>query len=91
MSVYKRDLFKLFLGHFNIVYNDDELLEKNYQIFIEQVHQALQSDQRRFHLVETKGNTGVNAKKRFTHLRKKSAITGPSSSGGIGYANLSNI
>ena len=77
MSIYKRDLFNKFKSHFNLQFNNDEIDEKNYQIFIDQIHNAMQSEQRRFHLVETKGNTGINAKKRFTHLRKKSGIAAP--------------
>ena len=55
-------------------YKSGDNYEKHYQTFLEQVHSCLQRHQNLFSKVQTKGNTGVNAKKRFIHLRRKGAI-----------------
>ena len=75
MSVYKSDLFKEFTSHFELYYSGDNH-ERHYQNFIEVIHTKIAKDKKRLYPnVKTKGNTGVNAKKRFAHLRRKGTKT----------------
>ena len=71
MAVYKSDLFKEFTSHFELYYSGENH-KKHYMNFIDVIHAFINKHRKGLYkLVETKGNTGVNAKKRFAHLRRK--------------------
>ncbi|CBY35157.1 unnamed protein product [Oikopleura dioica] len=74
MAVYKSDLFKEFTSHFELYYSGDNH-EKHYQNFIGVIHALLLKKKHVYPNVKTKGNTGVNARKRFAHLRRKGTKT----------------
>ncbi|CAG5113499.1 Oidioi.mRNA.OKI2018_I69.chr2.g7603.t1.cds [Oikopleura dioica] len=70
MSIYKSDLFKDFTSHFELYYSGENHT-RHYLSFIEVIHNFLSKNKAQFPNVKTKGNTGVNAKKRFQYLRRK--------------------
>ena len=53
MSIYKDELFKQFLSHFELHYSGENLeLQRNN--FIDQIHRCLEKNRSRFQLVATK-------------------------------------
>lgn len=70
MSVYKSEMFKMFTSHFELYYSG-KTHEQHYQTFIEVIHKVLINRKSEYPNVQTKGNTGKNAKKRFAHLRRR--------------------